>query len=121
MKVLLVDDNVTVLETLETLFMLKNYPLIATTNGFSALEILRQDKEIDVVVTDILMPEMDGFALCHNIKQEFPHIRVVAISGGISNVVVKSKVTACQATGMDKIVQKPFTWDTLMTAINSAQ
>jgi CheY-like chemotaxis protein len=121
MKVLLVDDNVTVLETLETLFHIKNYPLVATTNGFSALEILRKDKDIDVVVTDILMPEMDGFELCHHIKQEFPHIRVVAISGGISNVVVKSRVTECEATGMDKIVQKPFSWDVLMQAIDATK
>ena len=121
MKVLLVDDNLTVLESMEALFKIKNYPLIATTNGFSALEILRKDKSIDVVVTDILMPEMDGFALCNNIKKEFPDIRVVAISGGVSNILAKSKVTTCHNSGMNGIIQKPFTWDILMQAIDSAR
>jgi CheY-like chemotaxis protein len=61
-KILIVDDELSVLNSLERVLRKDNYEILKTTNGAKAMEILRQS-HVDLVISDLKMPEMSGIAL----------------------------------------------------------
>jgi PAS domain S-box-containing protein len=69
MKVLVVDDNVQNLYMLKALLSGTGYQVVTAPNGAAALEHLRHES-FELIISDILMPQMDGFQLCHEIKQD---------------------------------------------------
>ncbi len=80
-KVLIVDDHPIILNGLKNMF--KNLDEITVSdiasNGKQALKIL-SEKKIDIVVSDLQMPEMDGFELITRIKKRYPYIKVMVLS-----------------------------------------
>lgn len=75
MKVLVVDDIEANRYLLRTLLQSRGYQVVEADNGRQALQLARQDPP-DLIVSDILMPVMDGFALCHDWKQD-PVLKVI--------------------------------------------
>lgn len=119
MKVLVVDDNAAIRESIETLMMIKGFPSVAAKNGVEALKMLQQHSDIDVVITDVLMPEMDGITLSRHITADFPRVKVIAISGGGSNVPAREKIQECRDAGIKQVLQKPFTLEELAAALDA--
>jgi len=68
MKILIVDDKEENLYLLETLLKGNDYETILAKNGVEALDKLRKDS-MDMIISDILMPRMDGFQLCRECKK----------------------------------------------------
>jgi len=84
--ILIVDDDVAVLDVFTKFLKLKNYKILATTNPFDALSIFKENtSKIDLVITDVLMPEMNGFQLIEKIRKINPDIRVLIVSGHLGN------------------------------------
>lgn len=82
-SVLLVDDEEDVIEaiTRKIDWRAMGYSLAGyAKNGLEALEIA-EEKQIDVVLTDIKMPYMDGLTLSHKLKERYPSIKIVIFSG----------------------------------------
>ena len=82
-KIFLVDDESTVRESLRDNIMWHQYgfQLVGeASDGEMALPLIRK-LEPDLLVTDIAMPFMDGLALSRIVKQEFPHVKIIVISG----------------------------------------
>ena len=77
-KILIVDDNESNLYVLQSLVEGIGYEVTTATNGAEALDSARRDRP-DIVITDVLMPEMDGFSLCRHLKgdEELKDIPVV--------------------------------------------
>src|SRR5947209_476041 len=69
-KVLVVDDDVRNLFALTAVFERSNIEVITAESGREALEILNNDKRIDIVLMDIMMPEMDGYETIQIIRKE---------------------------------------------------
>lgn len=80
-NILIVDDHPFIINGLESVLRsLKNYTVIAkASNGKEAIDQLREN-EIDIVFTDIEMPEMDGFELIEYINKHFPDLGIVVIT-----------------------------------------
>jgi CheY-like chemotaxis protein len=92
-RILVVEDDAVVRQTLGMLLSASGYSVTDADNGFSAL--LRLQEEVpDVLVTDLNMPEMSGFELLSVVRQRFPAVIAVATSGAYDSGVVPPGVIA---------------------------
>lgn len=104
-KILLVEDNRDLLE-LECNGLKEYYHILKAQNGIEALQIMK-DEDVDIVVTDVMMPPMNGFELCHKIKSniEYSHIPVILLT---AKTLPESKEEGF-SYGADSYIEKPFT------------
>jgi len=101
--ILVVDDEESVRMLLSTLLERDSYKVLLAADGQDALEVSRQhDGEINALVTDYKMPRLDGLQLAKTMKVERPGIRVMIMSGRMSNP------EALQQCGFP-MLPKPFT------------
>ncbi|APJ03136.1 response regulator [Silvanigrella aquatica] len=114
-KILLCDDEKDILESLQQILEMDNYTVLITERASKALEILKSE-EIDIIVTDLAMPEMDGLTLSKEIRQINQFIPIVFVSGHIAREHAKKFMEL----GVTDFVDKPFTIDTLLLAIDRA-
>src|SRR5690606_32479774 len=114
-RILLVEDNEDLLQTVRSLLS-RTYQVYIARQGEEALAILK-DEEIDIVVSDIMMPVMDGLTLCRRIKQdsEINHIPVILLTAKNS---IDDRIECYQA-GADSYISKPFDLKVLEARIHS--
>jgi DNA-binding response OmpR family regulator len=81
-RILCVDDEPNVLKFLEAVFVPNGYEVTKAENGEEALEKIKKER-IDLILSDVTMPQMDGFELCRKIKEDerYRGIPVVMITG----------------------------------------
>jgi len=111
--ILIVDDNEEILDFIEQELNDK-YTVIKALNGAEALQILRTEA-IQAVVSDVMMPEIDGFELCRRIKQNFEHSHVPVILLTAKNTL-QSKIEGLEL-GADAYIEKPFSPEYLRVQI----
>lgn len=103
--ILVVDDNMEIRSYLTSLLYDENYNVISAEDGVQALQLANEEQP-DLIISDIMMPEMDGITLCSTIKndQNTSHIPVILLSARTSTVF---EVSGLQ-TGADDYIKKPF-------------
>src|SRR6185437_12043250 len=111
--ILIVDDNEEILDFIGQELNDK-YTVIKALNGLEALQILKTEA-IQAVVSDVMMPEMDGFELCRRIKQNFEHSHVPVILLTAKNTL-QSKIEGLEL-GADAYIEKPFSPEYLRVQI----
>jgi len=92
-RVLLVDDEPSVRQMGSALLKSQGYEVLSAEDGFEGLAALKQSLP-DIIISDLRMPNMNGFEFLSVVRQRFPHIPVVAISGEFSGVSVPESVLA---------------------------
>ena len=105
MRVLVVDDDPAILTLLQLNLELEGHEVVPASNGVEAIEVARR-VELDVVLLDVMMPELDGFAVCRELRADpaTEHLRVVFVSA-------KAQAADMQrgdAVGADAYITKPF-------------
>ena len=113
--ILLVDDNEEILEFLERMLKSK-YTIVIAKDGQDALAVL--DKEtVQLVISDVMMPIMDGFELCRSMKSnfEYSHIPVILLTAKNG---IQAKVEGLEL-GADAYIEKPFSKEHLQAQIAS--
>jgi DNA-binding NtrC family response regulator len=85
-KILLVDDENVILETYSSLLSEKGFSVVTARSGREALERFSNDS-FDLVITDLAMPDGDGFKLLEEIKEQSPHTPVIVFTGKIYRAV----------------------------------
>ena len=113
--VLLVDDDVTAREALAKFLEQNGYVVDQADDGVAALERL-VERPADVVVTDLMMPRMDGMALLTSIREQYPHLPVVMAT---SSEELGTAITAMRA-GAEDYLTKPVDLDALEVAVERA-
>src|SRR5258708_8763989 len=93
------------------------HEVIPATDGAQGLALQRQ-LPADLVITDIFMPEADGIETIHELKKDFPRLKVIAMSGGgRSSSMLQSVLTTASALGIDAFLRKPFHLGTLLQSV----
>jgi CheY-like chemotaxis protein len=115
--ILVVDDNPDLGLTLKMALELEGYSAQHASTGVQALELQRQ-KPADVVLTDIFMPESDGFELIATVRREFPQTRIIVMSGGAQKLK-QDYLSSAELIGVDATLQKPFEVTDLLKVLKS--
>lgn len=92
------------------------FNILTAANGEIALEIARKEK-VDLIISDIMMPIMDGYELCDKIKKDtdLSHIPVILLTAAVG---VETRIETLES-GADGYIEKPFPMELLMSNINN--
>ena len=104
LKILVVDDEEPLRDLLGWMLGDAGHIVYSAAEGMGALTFLRGNK-VDIVLSDINMPGMDGLELSRRVEAEFPDVPILLISG------------RPPPSGVRAFIAKPFRWDTLASAI----
>jgi len=125
-SVLIIDDEEAVRIALKRVLERAGYAVRLASSGPEGLQALKAQKA-DVVITDIVMPKVHGVETIKAIAHEYPHIRIVAISGGgnfgaseykPNAITTTAYLTAAQSAGAHAVLTKPFETRDVLLAIN---
>ncbi|MBF0542252.1 MAG: response regulator [Nitrospirae bacterium] len=111
-KLLVVDDEEIVRISCQRVFVLEGHDVTLCSNAKEALLLLEADT-FDLVLLDLMMPEVDGFELTLLIKKRWPGMKVVLMTGYIT---AKVKFQA-ESVGVDYFIEKPFLPEDILAAV----
>lgn len=116
-KVLLVDDEAPFVEALAKRLTLREIQVSTALSGPEALEKLGKEPSIDVVVLDVKMPGMDGIETLKAIKNRYPLIEIIMLTG---HATVESAIDGMKVGALDYLM-KPCDMDVLMAKVREAK
>jgi DNA-binding response OmpR family regulator len=114
-NVLIVDDELNIKIILTQLLTTMGHQVVCATNGIEAQKILEK-QTFDLVITDIIMPDMDGYELIRKLRKQSDSPKIIAISGGTFSQNSTELLKTALLMKADKILQKPFD----LVSINAA-
>ena len=106
-RILIIDDEPDLREAIKVALERMGHQIDAAENGDQGLAAVRS-RAFDLVVTDVLMPEVDGLVVIQTINRERPDLRILAMSGGGSRVPATYNLTVADKFGADAVLPKPF-------------
>jgi len=112
-RVLVVDDELSIIKFLRATLEARGYEVLTAINGVEALQKLGMELP-DLVILDIMMPEMDGFEVCRRLR-EWSQIPIIMLSARSDE---KDKVK-CLSIGADDYLTKPFGIEELVARVNA--
>ncbi len=119
MKILVVDDDPVSRLMLQALLTKQGYQVLVAGNGREAWDIFQQDLQISIVITDWIMPELDGLRLCQMIRdmgrEKYTYIILITVMAG------KGSYLEGIAAGADDFLSKPYDPDVLRARLHVAQ
>jgi CheY-like chemotaxis protein len=113
--ILVVEDIPNVLELIEVTLRFKGYPVITASNGQEALKVLEKNRPT-LVITDILMPKLDGFSLAQKMRTD-PLTRNIPIIFLSATYVTSEDKTFAHSLGAVRFIEKPIDTEEFMLTI----
>ena len=114
-KVLLIDDEETILDTYSFLLNREGYVVVTSTNADKALEQLHQ-QPFDIVITDLTMKSKNGHTLLEDIRDTFPLIPVIVLTDNLCSIVRRFTITM----GAYALLEKPCSYEMLILSIRKS-
>jgi len=105
-SVLIIEDDSEIRGMLETMVRRAGFSVQTTKDGFEGVKSFRRNPS-DVVITDIVMPEKEGLETILELREEYPGVKIIAISGG-GRHDAKNYLQSAKDFGADYIFDKPF-------------
>jgi CheY-like chemotaxis protein len=124
--ILVVDDEIEVGTVIRRVLERAGHTVTVASNAATALDAAAQQRP-DVVITDVIMPKVNGVELIKVLRERYPRIRVIAISGGGSfgplaykpdAIRTHAYLAAARAAGADEFLTKPFDLTDLLAAVH---
>jgi CheY-like chemotaxis protein len=117
--VLVVDDNASLRRAMKSALEAAGYRVWLAANGKDALE-LQEEHHADVLVTDIFMPEADGFETIERFRASFPSVPIVVMSGDAQRAK-GDYLSVAAMIGVEATLPKPFRMETLLQTLHSLE
>jgi len=115
-SVLVVDDQDQVRQLIRETLEQAGYEVEEARDGKEGLDRYRV-RSPDLVIMDILMPDQDGLETIMTLRQEFPDIRIIAMTGGSDTVGIPNFLDVAKMLGARRTLQKPFELKVLLDAV----
>src|SRR5258708_25778231 len=107
-RILVIDDEEDSRALVSQALESDGHEVIPATDGAQGLALQRQ-LPADLVITDIFMPEAHGIETIHELKKDFPRLKVIAMSaGGRSSSILHAVLTTASPLGIDAFLAQPF-------------
>ncbi len=115
-KILVVDDEVDLVETLRFPLEMEGFNVLVSYNGEDALNKARKENP-DLILLDLMLPKLDGYKVCRLLKfdERYKHIPILMLSAKTQE---KDKIIGME-TGADEYITKPFDMDELIGKIKA--
>ena len=117
-SILVVDDEPEIRELLTIILESCGHRVVSAQNGFDALKVMA-DTDVEVVLTDLLMPERDGLEFITDLRKKYPQVRIVAMSGG-GHIGQEAYLRIAKGFGAHFLLEKPFDQAHILSAIEAA-
>lgn len=114
-RILVVDDDDTIRRAIRRLFESNGYEVSEAPNGRMALTSLRHTPS-DLVVSDVFMPDMNGYEFVMTFRDEFPDTPIIMMSGGGAGLGKTNVLHAGSSLGANRVFKKPFPFVELLEA-----
>jgi CheY-like chemotaxis protein len=116
-RILVVDDNAEFGRILQAHLTAHGHEVVAAKDGEQGLALIERES-FDIVLTDILMPQRDGIEVLRQVKQRWPSLPVIAVSGG-GWIKAGDLLEMADRLGADRVLQKPVRRDDLLAAVDA--
>ena len=113
--ILVVDDEQEMRDILQRVITTAGHRILTAGNGREAITVLAREK-VDLVLTDLLMPEKDGTEVIAELRRNYPGTPIVAMSGG-GRMPRGEYLKIAKLFGAHAILEKPFTHEQLLSTI----
>ncbi len=114
--ILLVDDEDLLREGVREILEMADYSVIEASDGLQALQLFAVS-DVDLVITDVVMPNMDGVDFVTKLRETFPLVPILTISGGSRVVSARFGLDSALLSGANASLTKPFNAKQLLETV----
>jgi DNA-binding NtrC family response regulator len=114
-RILVIDDDIQILEMLRQTLEHEGYEVIDAHNGKEGMKLYRE-APTDLIITDIIMPEKEDIETIMELKQDFPDVKIIAISGG-GRIGAKECLHLAKKLGARRTFTKPVPRQDMIKAV----
>ncbi|MBW2328185.1 MAG: response regulator [Deltaproteobacteria bacterium] len=115
MRILVIDDDEQMRVLLLQAMEWAGFEVVAAENGRQGQQLF-EEQPADLIITDLIMPEQEGLETIRILKQGYPAVKIIAISGG-GRIGPEAYLPAAMELGADRIFTKPFDVKELISAV----
>jgi CheY-like chemotaxis protein len=113
--ILVVDDEAAIRKITQISLETYGYKVLTASDGIEAIALYAQHKKtISLVLIDMMMPEMDGPTTIRTLQKIMPQVKIIAVSGLVSN----DKLTQMATLGVNAFLSKPYTTNDVLNTIS---
>ena len=117
-QIIAVVDDIPEIQALASQWLTSvGHQVLCAEDGQQLLKLLKTHP-VDIVVSDVNMPEADGFEVINAVKATYPKIKIITISGGSSVMPMNDCLRVAKALGAAAVLPKPFTRSQLLAVLN---
>ena len=117
-KILILDDDQQIIKMTSLLLAKHGHDILTSTNGTNAIETMTAER-VDLLITDILMPEMDGLEVINACRKAGLPVKIIAMSGGRRKISAEFNLQSAEMLGASQVLPKPFSQQQLLSAVNT--
>ena len=126
-RILIVDDEEHVRAALKQVLERAGYEVAVAATGNEGLELMKRDRA-DLVITDVIMPGIDGITTARKIREKFRNTRIIVMSGGgkaapepyePDAISTRSYLASASSAGADRTLTKPFDRQEILRVVRS--
>ncbi|HNX52638.1 MAG TPA: response regulator [Pontiellaceae bacterium] len=114
-NLLIIEDDLSVQQMFKQFLESNGFTVFCASEGLEGMNLLKQQK-VDLIITDIMMPEMDGLEVIQAVQETQPGLPIIAISGGMRDVPINFLPHA-RKFGACRVFEKPVSLTTLLASV----
>ncbi len=106
-RILVIEDDEAYQRMIQVLLEREGHQVTTASDGKEGIRLFKENP-VELIITDIYMPEKDGLETITELKPEFPEVKIIAVSGGGSRGWKDSTLVMAEDLGADAVLSKPF-------------